>query len=416
MRVVNLEENFVVKVTSDLIKINSQNPPGYTKDVAEYIKDLLDNYGIKYEIYEFEKNKPNIIAKIGNGSPTLILNGHMDVVPPGDESKWIYNPFSGKIVDDKIFGRGATDMKGGLATILVSTLQLSSIIEKSSGSLIFVASADEEVGGHAGMKGLVERNLIKGDAALIAEPSGYNRVSIGEKGLCQTKILTKGIPSHGSMPILGENAILKMYKAIEIAKETIDEINSKIVVPKDVEFAIKETSKTYESVIKERKINIAIEDIEKQLKSISFNPGVIRGGSKINMVPDYCEVELDMRTPPGCKCENVRNLLKNKLSNIAEIYPIDTSEANFTSVEERITKIALNSVEKILNKKPELHIESGATDGRYLRSIGIPTIIYGPGELFLAHSYNEYVNIYDLKMALKVTKNIITEFLNIKSS
>ncbi|MGC9134259.1 M20 family metallopeptidase [Caldisphaera sp.] len=408
-----MDEDFVVKVTSDLIKINSQNPPGYTKGVVDYIKDLLNDNGIKFEIYEFEKNKQNLIAKIGNGSPTLILNGHMDVVPPGDENKWIYDPFSGKIVDDKIFGRGATDMKGGLATILVATLQLSDIIEKSTGSLIFVASADEEVGGHAGMQGLVKNNLIKGDAALIAEPSGYNRVSIGEKGLCQTKILTKGIPSHGSMPLLGENAILNMYKAINIAKETIDELNSKIIIPNDVEFAIKETSKTYESVIKEKKLNISVEDIEKQLKSVSFNPGVIKGGSKINMVPDYCELELDMRTPPGCKCENVRNLLKNKLNGIAEIYPIDTSESNFTSTEERITKIALNSVEKILNKKPELHIESGATDGRYLRAIGIPTIIYGPGELFLAHSYNEYVKVYDLKMALKVTKNIITEFLNI---
>ncbi|AFZ70424.1 acetylornithine deacetylase or succinyl-diaminopimelate desuccinylase [Caldisphaera lagunensis DSM 15908] len=410
-----MNEDFVVKVTSDLIKINSQNPPGHTNEVVNYIKDLLSIHGIKYEIHEFEANKPNLIAKIGNGSPTLILNGHMDVVPPGDESKWIYPPFSGKIVDDKIFGRGATDMKGGLATILVSTLELSDLIEKNNGSLVFIASADEEVGGHAGMQGLVENNLIKGDAALIAEPSGYNRVSIGEKGLCQTKIVTRGLPSHGSMPILGDNAILKMYKAINLVKEGVEELNSKIVIPEDVSIAIKETANTYETIIKEKKLNLSVADIENQIKTISFNPGVIRGGTKINVVPDYCELELDMRIPPGCLCENVRNYIKNKLNNVAEIYPIDTSNANFTSLNEKIVKTALNSIEKILGKNADLHIETGATDGRYLRNIGIPTIIYGPGELFLAHAYNEYVKINDLKMALRITEDIIKEYLNLKT-
>lgn len=409
-------DDTIVKITSDLIKINSQNPPGYTNEIVDYIKELLDKHGIHYEIYEFEKNKQNLLAKIGNGSPTLILNGHMDVVPPGDESKWIYPPFSGKVVDDKIFGRGATDMKGGLATILLSTLELADLIEKAGGSLIFIASADEEVGGHAGMQGLVEHNLIKGDAALIAEPSGYNRISIGEKGLCQTKLVTKGIPSHGSLPILGENAILKMYNAIELARKSVEDLNLNIKIPYDIDLAIKETAKTYETIIKEKNLNLNIDDIEKQLKTISFNPGVIKGGNKINIVPDYCELELDMRVPPNCLCENVRNYMKEKLNGIAEIYEIDTSNANFTSLSEKIVSIALKAIEKNLNEKAKLHIESGATDGRYLRKIGIPTIIYGPGELFMAHAYNEFVKIYDLKMALKITENIIKDFFNIKTS
>ncbi|MDP8003036.1 MAG: M20 family metallopeptidase [Caldisphaera sp.] len=405
------QHDLVVKVTSDLIKINSQNPPGYTKDVASYIKELMESYGISSTFHEFEKNKTNLIAKIGKNSPTLILNGHMDVVPPGDETKWVYPPFSGKIVDGKIFGRGATDMKGGLAVIIVSTLMLVDFIEKTGGSLLFVASADEEVGGHAGMQGLVENNLIKGDAAIIAEPSGYNMVSIGEKGLCQTKIITRGRNAHGSMPLLGENAIMKMYDALTNSRKVIDKLNSQIKIPEDIERAIKDTATALSDALNDK--NLSLSDIENQIKSISFNPGVIRGGSKINVVPDYCEVELDMRIPPGCVCENVRNSLKEIIGNLAEVIPIDTSPANFTSINEKVVKVVLNSIEKVLNQKALLRIESGATDGRYLRQVNIPTVIYGPGELFVAHSYNEYVKVYDLQRSLDVMENSIKLFFSV---
>lgn len=397
-----------IKLASDLIKIDSTNPPGYTNEVAAFIKDFLNSYGISSNTYEFEKNKTNLIAAIGKGSPTLILNGHMDVVPPGDEGKWEYPPFSGKIVGDKLFGRGASDMKSGLAVLISAAVELRDFIEGlGNGSILLVASADEEVGGHAGMQGLVESGLIKGDAAIIAEPSGYYVLSVGEKGLCQTKLITRGIPCHASLPIFGENAIMKMYNALEKAKTTIERLNEKINVPEDLNAVIDDMVKLYSRINKE---GVNAKEFERQIKGISFSPGVIRGGNKINTVPDYCEVELDMRTPPGCICKNVRDALRKDLEGTAEVKGIDTSEASFTPLSEVIVRVAMDSISRVIKDKVLLRIETGATDGRYLRGIGIPTIIYGPGELFAAHSYNEYVKLNDIKVSLDATEEIIKNY------
>ncbi|WP_243671292.1 M20/M25/M40 family metallo-hydrolase [Vulcanisaeta sp. JCM 16161] len=108
-------ENQIIDLTSRLIQIPSVNPPGYTVNIAGFIKDWLNNLGFRSEVREYAKDKPNVIARVGRGKPVLILNGHMDVVPPGDETKWVYPPFSGKVVEGRVYGRGATDMKGGLA-------------------------------------------------------------------------------------------------------------------------------------------------------------------------------------------------------------------------------------------------------------------------------------------------------------
>lgn len=121
----------IPNLVSKLIQMPSVNPPGYTVNIAGFIRDWLSGLGFTSEVREYAKDKPNVIARVGRGGkPVLILNGHMDVVPPGDESRWAYPPFSGKVVEGRIYGRGATDMKGGLAVIMTVFAELAPLIER----------------------------------------------------------------------------------------------------------------------------------------------------------------------------------------------------------------------------------------------------------------------------------------------
>lgn len=389
--------NEIPSLVSRLIQLPSVNPPGYTINVANFIRDWLSEHGFTSETKEYAKDKPNVIAKVGNGKPVLILNGHMDVVPPGDESRWVYPPFSGKIVEGRVYGRGATDMKGGLAIIMIVFAELAPIIEKlGSGSLIFSATADEETGGHPGVEALVKDGVLIGDAAIVAEPSGSSRYYIGEKGLCQVKIVARGKPAHGSLPVLGENAIMRLIKAITRTEELINDFNKGIKLPSELMDAIKNSAEVYLETARASGLNLSLSDFEEVVSTVSFNPGVIRGGSKINMVPDYAELELDMRIPPGVSPSQVINHLRNGLCGVADVETLDASEPNYTSPSEVIARLVHEGIERVLGLTPKPIIVTGATDGRYLRARGIPTVVYGPGELALAHAYNEYVTVDDL--------------------
>ena len=131
-----------IELTQQLVGINSENPPGNEKKIAKYIRDFLNDLKIKSELIEFEKNRCDVIASIGKGKG-LMLNGHMDTVPAGDLKKWKYDPFEGKVVNGKLYGRGSSDMKGGLAAVLIAVKNLSR--ENFKRKLLLTFVADEEV-------------------------------------------------------------------------------------------------------------------------------------------------------------------------------------------------------------------------------------------------------------------------------
>lgn len=379
-----MEELF--KLISDLIKIPTINPSGeHLYDGANYIKDWLRERGINSTIVEYSKGWPVVIAEKKGNKRLVMLNGHYDVVPIGDRSKWKDDPFSGRILDDRIFGRGSTDMKGGLG-VLMKVLE--EIYDKVDYSIIFAAVPDEEIGGKNGSYFLAQNYTP--DLVLVAEPSTSKAINIGEKGLFQIKLISRGKTAHGSLPSLGENAIMKLIKDL-ISLSKISEIEIK--VPEEIKEVIKETLEIIP---------------HSEVFRISYNPAVIKGGVKVNVVPDYCEVEIDMRIPPGINKEKALEYVRSLVSN-SEIQFIDSSEPNYTSPDNNYVKILEEVVIKTLNYKPKKYIMTGATDSRFFRYRGIPAIVYGPGELGTAHSYNEYVTLEEIKKVYNVYKNYLTE-------
>ena len=359
-----------IELTQELVRINSENPPGNEKKIAKYIKDFLEDLKIQTKLIEFEKNRVNLIASIGKGKG-LMLNGHMDTVPAGDLNNWKYDPFGGKTVKGKLYGLGSSDMKGGLATILIAVKNLAREDFKKKLLLTFVA--DEE-SGQTGTRYLVKnrKDIFKDIKYGLTAESNDLKITIAQKGVTHLTIKLKGKAAHGSTPELGDNAILKASDFIQELKKLTKKLKNKK---------------------------------NKMLGNGTISIGTINGGTKVNIVPDFCEIEVDRRLIPGetptIALNQIKRLLK-KLKIKAEIETYVNRLPMQVSKNFELIKI-LNKIEKF--KKVG---EPGYTEIElYYREAGVPCITLGPGLARLAHVSNEYIPIKNLRKAVKIYEQLI---------
>ncbi len=335
------------------------------------------------------KGRWNLIAerRWGRGGRTLIFNGHLDVVPAGDPSQWKDPPFRGKRHKGRIYGRGASDMKSGIASFIHAL----SIIDRSKihlhqGAVILHLVSDEESHGHQGMGFLTQRGRIYGDGAIVGEPSDLQPV-IAHKGALWLRISTLGKSAHSARPLLGVNAIEKMTKLIH-------QIN---LIPMEKEHPL--------------------------LGKPTLSIGTIQGGTKINIVPDCCSIELDRRMLPGEKKEEVLKEIKERLHSLERQDPlfqyrmeeIDFAEPSETDPEAEIVKIGVEAIQEVTGKKPPLRAFSGFTDSRfYINQCCIPTLIFGPGDTNQSHTRDESVGVEALVLAAHIYAQIVINYLSIK--
>jgi len=364
-------------LTRELIKINTVNPPGNELPAAEFLASWMEKHGYEVHIQKFEKNRGNIIGVIkGSGEkPSLILNGHLDVVPIGRREEWSHDPFGAEVVENKIYGRGSTDMKGGIAAMAVAGYMLIKESVRLKGDLIVSAVAGEEVDS-IGAKYFAESPWFKNSMGMIiGEPTAMDLV-IAHKGALWVKIKTYGKAAHGSLPHLGVNAILHMVE----------------VIKKLTEYKFK-----FEPV--------------KLLTPPTMNVGTINGGIKTNVVPDYCEITVDMRTLPTQNHEEIIKDLNDMLKELQEKIPnfkaeleiINNRHPLMTDPNSPIVLEAKNVYKEVLNIEPEPKGVTYYTDAsEFILHPGCPPIIIiGPGRMELAHKPDEYVEVDMLSKALK---------------
>jgi succinyl-diaminopimelate desuccinylase len=404
--------NEVLGLCSDLIKINSENPPGEMEIITDFICTFLEKYNIEYEIIRPEPNIPNIVARIGSkDGKKLVLNGHSDVVPVGKIEGWDFDPFSGEIKDGILYGRGASDMKAGLGGLLYSLMVIARENIKLQGEVILTIVPDEEVSGLNGTKWLVENKIAAGDACIIAEPTCHYNCEIGQKGSTWLKIWAKGIPAHGSLsPFAGENAIERLLKVIENIKKIKD---IQVNLPEDVKAVMvrsKELAK--EKMLKQK-------GAEYVLDHISFNLGRISGGTKVNMVPDYAEAEIDMRIPLGVTTD----MVAEKVAFLIEesgVPGIDFSfswfsNPNHTDAKAEIVEKVAENVKDVMGIELQRTYQWASSDARFFRYAGIPTLQYGPANLEGIHAYNETVQTQEVIDCTKVYIGAILDFLGVEA-
>jgi len=365
----------LLKLAQNLIRIDSQNPPGDEAKIALFVKDYLKALGLKVKIFEFEKKRANILAYLEgkNKKRSLLVTPHLDTVPAG--KNWKVSPFAGKIFKNRLYGLGATDCKGNLASAMEA---MNSLVEDKAildYNVILAATADEESGSRLGLMPLLERGLLRADAAVVLDADDFN-VIVTQKGLIHLKVKIEGKRAHGAYPWLGINAI---DTAIDILRDL--------------------------------KNNFPRSSKNKYLKPATLNIGTIKGGDKVNVVADWCEFELDFRFLPGESAKEYLRYLRKAIRKYTQKFTIEIQgiQQPYSIDRQHYLVHYFNRAMRRFGIKSRIRGSEGATVISFFQDQGIPAIATGFGVEHCAHAANEYVNIKNLYQGTRV----LEEFLKI---
>ncbi len=398
-------EEEVTGFLSNLIKINTTNPPGNETQAAKFVANHLSQAGFKCEIIESSPSRGNLITRLkGTGEkPSLLLLSHLDVVG-ADAKAWSVDPFGGVIKDGFVWGRGALDMKGMTAIETVALKLLKQDNVKLKGDVLLAATADEENMGWAGAKFLLSNHREKifadyvlnegGGSAIKTAKGNVFTINTAEKGILWFKIKAKGFPGHGSTPNMADNAVLRMCRVIDrldryrpkvefvptikqfldvIAKQDNDlqEIISRLLAnPKSSDTILEELALKNKPLAEELRSRI----------SMTINPTIIQGGSKENIIPGECECVFDCRLLPGQSIAETLDLIKDLISeadldklSFEIIQAYEGSESPLKTPLYKVIAEGLRNFEPKCTVSPSLM--TGATDSRFFREAG--SVCYG---------------------------------------
>lgn len=376
----------LIKLTQKLIQINSENPPGDESKIAAFVKNHLDKLGLKTKIYEFEKKRSNVVAHLvgRNKKYSLLITPHLDTVPAGES--WHFSPFQGKIRRGRIYGLGATDCKGNLASSLEA---INSIVEDGvvlDYNLIFAATADEESGSGLGLLPLLDKGILNPDAAVVLDSDDFNIIII-QKGLIHLKVKIQGKKAHGAYPWQGINAI-------DIAINILKELKAhKFTPPLRAGAGFIYTKNKY-------------------LKPPTLNIGTIRGGDKVNVVADWCEFELDIRFLPGMSAAAILKYIQGIIRKYARKFKTEIEgiqKPYWINRNHSMVKY-LTIAAKKLKIQPRIKGSEGATTITFFQEKDIPAIATGFGASGCAHIADEYVKINNLYKGAMVLEEFIKTY------
>ncbi len=374
---------------SSLVRIPSVT--GNEREVSEHVSRTMKKIGMEVTVDDAGGGRRNVIGRIrgAENSPVLILNGHMDVVPPGDLSRWTVPPFEGVVRDGRLYGRGAADMKGGLASVLTAVRDVVHSGVRLRGDLVVEAVVDEEAGGRAGTGRLTIDNPVKGNFVLIAEPTNLE-VQLAHKGDLGVEILVEGRSAHAATPEMGVNAVHKM---IPLAERILG-------IPRRYGW-----EKRHHPLLGPPHITISVLD----------------GGIQRNIIPDRCRMIVDRRILPGLEnLETARREIEQVISEArAEdkelrvfYHSILEIEGMETGQDEPVARALVDASSEVTGSRPKISGLRGFCDAHYYtKHLGIPVVIFGPGSLEQAHTVDEYVEIRQLRVAAEVYRGFILKLL-----
>lgn len=387
------KEEEMIKFLQELVQTRSQNGVDPERNVAEAVVSKLREFGLKPQLIG-SKERPSVMCVFGKGrSKKLFLNAHLDTVSAGDPKNWLHPPFSGKIVGNKMYGRGVADSKAGMVIFCYLAYALTQTKTKLNGQLILGFDADEESGNFSGFKHLIKK-IGQVDAAMIGYP-GIDEIVIASRGFLRLKITAYGKSAHtGSRSQKGVSAILKMNKIIS---------------------ALEELSLTKDSSLQDSHF-----PKEKTTKGsfFWFGPKItvsqISGGQAINVVPDKCFINVDIRLVPEQTKNQVLEQIKKslKFGQDCQIDVLQYQEAFETDPEEPIVKLLKRDAEKVLKKKIKLVASGGGSVGNVLGKMGIPTIAGFGVEFGNAHGVDEWINLETILPVAKIYLQTVIDFLS----
>jgi acetylornithine deacetylase/succinyl-diaminopimelate desuccinylase-like protein len=424
-----------------LIRFDTTNPPGNERQAADYLAHILSQEGYEPTVLESRPGRANLIARYrGSGeAPPLLLLSHLDVVPAEPEH-WQHPPFSGKLVDGSVWGRGALDMKSITAMQLMTMLLLQRGKVGLKRDVILAATADEEAGGVYGAKFLVDHHLDKIQAGhALSELGGFPvrlagkrfyLCQVAEKGSCAVKMRARGTPGHGSVPI-HDNAIVKLARAVTAVSRHPLPVHPTRPLLEMVEALARSLGGLYglglrllpNPLIGPALLHLFVRDPEqaaffRALLRNTATPTVVQAGSRVNVIPGSAEVELDVRILPGHSIENVLDELRVVVGSEVELEVAHVSHGVATTSDTPLFDVMERG---LLRHDPGAAVVpamlTGATDARHLARAGIPCYGFSPMRLppdmsFLSsmHGHDERIPVSALAFGVQVLYEVVTEF------
>jgi succinyl-diaminopimelate desuccinylase len=399
-RVLSLvDEDKVIRWTQELVRIPSVYRPekGEAEEpAARWVEARLKEIGLETTFEVVEPGRPNVIGlwRGAEGGKTLMFEGHTDVVTEGDVTQWTYPPFEARIVDGKMYGRGANDMKGGLVAAICA---IKAIVESGvqlGGDILIGAMCDEE--GHMmGIKHFVEQGWADNvDAAIICEPE-ENHLCISQKGVMWVRVTATGKMAHGAMPLTGVNAA---YPIAEF-----------LVAMRELEAA-----------------QIAQHGKHEFLGQPSITPTIlrspVRGEPQNNVMPAQTEVVLDIRLIPGQSPQEIEAQIEAACDAVHakdegvtfEVDVLETRAPTATDRDEPVVKVLDQAYRDLTDKEPVYGGVPGSTDGTILNSrAGVPIVTCGPGDIYIPHHVDEWLGLDELIEATKLYVLATLRFLGV---
>jgi succinyl-diaminopimelate desuccinylase len=410
----------LVQLTQDLIRIPSvrrQGLGGGEEEVALLLAHLLEEMGLDVVVEEVVPCSLNVIGVLQGQEegPCLMFECHTDVVTEGDASEWKYGPYEGRLVGNRIYGRGACDTKGNLAAAVKAVQAISQSGIPFNGKILLGILVDEE-GMMSGVKHFIRQGWAdRVNAAIICEPVD-NHVCITQKGALRAELITSGKMSHGAMPLAGFNSIPPMISILEKIKELEEEEIGRLG---------KDTFLGYPSI------------------TPTVLQAPFKGEPQLNVIPQQCRALLDIRTIPGQSHEALKKQLEDivkeeeksicaslqsgplkeireefqkglskGISFQAKLHVFEDRPWTKTSRDEPIVQAVSRAYRSITGQEPIYDGVPGATDGTFLSAwAGIPIVTLGAGKWMIPHQKDEWVSVEDLHLTAKIYAASALEFL-----
>lgn len=358
-----------VDLLSRMLEIYS--PTGCEEELADFLYKSLVDHGLDARVDSIG----NVIANVGAGSPRILLCGHMDTIPG-------YIPV--RVRGTRIYGRGAVDAKGPLASMISASIVASRC--KFDGAIILACVVDEE-GESKGISKLIEDN-VRVDYAVFGEPSGVSNITVGYKGSMHVKLRARGIGGHASAPWLYDNPLEAIFEAYRLVKEKVEGL-------------------TYS---------------DDRFYRYSVALTMVKGGIAANVIPSEAEGYLDIRLPPGSDPTSTYEIVKQEAMKIIGKYRgiklnielFDSTPPYEMRCDSPLVKAFQDSIRSELNIEPRLLRKSGTSDMNiYSAKTGIPSIAYGPGNPRLSHRSIEWIEIEDYLCSVRILLKALSRFISL---
>jgi succinyl-diaminopimelate desuccinylase len=374
LRWIDEDREKLIGFLSGFVRVPSPNPPGDTRAAAAFLHDALAAEGVPVSYRTAKPEWPNVVGTFtahGPG-PHLVLNGHIDVFPPGPTEAWSRDPWSGAIEDGKVHGRGVVDMKCGTAASVWTYIYLHRLRAELAGRLTLTCVSDEETGGTWGAKWLIDTfpDEFRGDCVLNGEPSTPGMVRFGEKGTLRLIFAIDTPGAHGAYTHVSKNAI-------KVASDLIQDLyrleELPVAQPQDIKHVIAASVPAIERALGAGGGRI--------LNRFTVSAGVIAGGIKINMLPGHCRLEVDIRLPV---CTTHAGLMREIEAIVAHypevaVQPVWThsAEPTVSRPNHPMLEILQATVKSLGRPEPVASVSLGATDMKHWRARGVPGYVYG---------------------------------------